>query len=105
MEAALDVFRVLYEPGKVFERVRERPRVLVPWIVLSLILVVIMYMMLPYIMDASAASIAKAEARSPGGGQTARTMIPILRCPLNPLPMNLTVARTIKSPFIFFQAK
>ena len=33
----LDVFNVLHEPTAVFTRVKERPRILAPWIVFSLV--------------------------------------------------------------------
>lgn len=41
MQDAVDLFRVLYEPTAVFERVRERPRILVPFIVLCVLSVVL----------------------------------------------------------------
>lgn len=44
----LDVFNVLHEPGAVFNRIKERPRILAPWIVLSVAFVVISIFVGPY---------------------------------------------------------
>ena len=45
---ALDVVNVLHEPTAVFNRIRERPRILAPWIVLSVCMIVITLVMRPY---------------------------------------------------------
>src|SRR5205823_1253270 len=44
----LDVFNVLHEPDAVFTRVKERPRILAPWIVFSLAFIVISILTQPY---------------------------------------------------------
>src|SRR5437773_10570968 len=44
----LDVFNVLHEPTAVFTRVKERPLMLAPWIVLSLAVIVISILTQPY---------------------------------------------------------
>ncbi|MGH7754523.1 MAG: YIP1 family protein [Gemmatimonadales bacterium] len=41
MQDALDLFRVLYEPTAVFERIRERPRILIPFVVLCVLTVIL----------------------------------------------------------------
>lgn len=48
MNAVLDLVRVLFEPTAVFERVREKPRFLVPFLVLAVITVLIVALQLPY---------------------------------------------------------
>lgn len=45
---ALDVFNIVHEPAAVFARIRDRARVLAPWIVISVLLVVTTYLMRPY---------------------------------------------------------
>jgi hypothetical protein len=47
MEAALDLINVLHEPGAVFERIREKPRVLVPFLVIVVLLLAIAWFMRP----------------------------------------------------------
>lgn len=47
MQAVLDVFNVLHEPTAVFERLREKPRVLVPYVVIVVLLMVIAFFMRP----------------------------------------------------------
>lgn len=65
MGAVLDLFRVLFSPGEVFERVRERPRFLLPWIGLSVIIVLIAYMMMPYTQAAIASRLAQVAQQNP----------------------------------------
>lgn len=65
MGAVLDLFRVLFSPGEVFERVRERPKFLLPWIGLSVIIVLIAYMMMPFTQAAIAARIAQLAQQNP----------------------------------------
>jgi hypothetical protein len=57
MSAVFDVFRMLFEPTAVFERVRERPRVLAPILVLGGILLVIAILMMPYTRGVTEAAI------------------------------------------------
>lgn len=65
MGAVLDLFRVLFSPGEVFERVRERPKFLLPWIGLSVIIVLIAYMMMPYTQAAIASRLAQVAQQNP----------------------------------------
>lgn len=65
MGAVLDMFRVLFEPTAVFERVRERPRFLLPAIVLGVFAAVLGYLILPFRMAAMAPQIAKVAAQNP----------------------------------------
>ena len=65
MGAVLDLFRVLVSPGEVFERVRERPKFLLPWIGLSVIIVLIAYMMMPFTQAAIASRIAQIAQQNP----------------------------------------
>jgi hypothetical protein len=62
--ALADVFRVLYEPGAVFERVRARPSFFLPFLVIAAINIVLFFVNLPYI---KAAMQAQAAARPAGG--------------------------------------
>jgi hypothetical protein len=65
MGAVLDLFRVLFSPGEVFERVRERPKFLLPWIGLSVIIVLIAYLMMPFTQVAVASRIAQLAQQNP----------------------------------------
>ena len=62
----LDVFTVLLEPTAVFERVRERPRFLVPFLVVSAVQLVLYFVNLPFIKAATQAQMAQAQV--PAGG-------------------------------------
>src|SRR6059036_1622076 len=48
MEAVLDVFNVLHEPTAVFARLRERPRIVTPWIVIAVLLLAVNVLTRPY---------------------------------------------------------
>lgn len=48
MGAVLDVVNVLHEPTAVFERVREKPRILIPYVVIVVALLVIAIAMRPF---------------------------------------------------------
>lgn len=65
MGAVMDLFRVLFEPTAVFERVRERPRFLMPAIGLSVLVVIITYLMTPYTQAAMATRIAQMAQQNP----------------------------------------
>jgi hypothetical protein len=65
MGAVMDLFRVLFEPTAVFERVRERPRFLMPAIGLSIIVVIITYLMTPYTQAAMATRMAQIAQQNP----------------------------------------
>ena len=62
--AFLDVFKVLFEPTAVFERVRERPRFLAPFIVICVLQIAIYFYNLPFMKAGMAAQMA---ARPAGG--------------------------------------
>jgi hypothetical protein len=48
LQDAVDVFNVLHEPTTVFNKIKERARILAPWIVLSVSLIVVSYLTRPY---------------------------------------------------------
>src|SRR5213594_1709015 len=60
----MDVLRVLYEPGAVFERVREKPSFLVPFLVICAVQIVLYFANMPFLKAGMAAQFA---ARPPGG--------------------------------------
>ncbi|HLQ59396.1 MAG TPA: YIP1 family protein [Gemmatimonadales bacterium] len=67
----LDVFNVLHDPAAVFNRIKERPRILAPWIVLSVAFVVITILTRPYqqaAMDAFKATLTPEQAAKMGAG-------------------------------------
>lgn len=47
MDAVFELINVLHEPAAVFERIRERPRVLVPFLVIVVLLLAIAWFMRP----------------------------------------------------------
>jgi hypothetical protein len=61
----LDVFRVLFEPTAVFERVRERPSFLVPFLTITVIQIVIYFVNLPFLKAGMAAQMASRPAGGP----------------------------------------
>ena len=63
--AFLDVFKVLFEPTAVFERVRERPRFLAPFIVICAIQIAIYFYNLPFMKAGMAAQMASRPAGGP----------------------------------------
>lgn len=65
MGAVMDLFRVLFEPTAVFERVRERPRFLMPALALSVIAMVVTYLLTPFTQAAMAARVAQAAQQNP----------------------------------------
>ncbi|HEX9216865.1 MAG TPA: hypothetical protein VF864_07790, partial [Gemmatimonadales bacterium] len=80
----LDVFNVLHEPTAVFTRVKERPRILAPWIVFSLAFIVISILTQPYqqaAMEAFKATLTPEQAarmgnRGAGGGVVGLVLTP-----------------------------
>src|SRR5438876_824690 len=82
----LDVFNVLHDPGAVFNRVKERARILGPWIVLSAAFIVISIVSRPYqeaAMDAFKATLAPEQAvrmgnRGAGGGVVGLILTPLI---------------------------
>lgn len=65
MGAMLDLFKVLFEPGAVFERVREKPRFLMPFIGLSVVQMIVTFLNLPFIKAMMQARAASAPAGGP----------------------------------------
>jgi len=74
MDAVLDLFRVLWEPQVVFGRIKERPRFVVAWLVLSALLLVLSILARPYqnaAMEAFRATLpAEQAARMGNQGQS-----------------------------------
>jgi hypothetical protein len=64
--AFLDVFKVLLEPTAVFERVRERPKFLVPFLVVVAVQLALFFVNMPFIKAATQAQIAARP--TPAGG-------------------------------------
>jgi hypothetical protein len=64
--AIADVFRVLYEPTAVFERVRERPKFLMPFLVICAINIVLYFVNLPFLRAGVQAQIAQSQAQAGG---------------------------------------
>jgi hypothetical protein len=77
MNAVLDLARVLYEPAPVFERVREKPRFLAPFLALVLITVVIGVVQLPYVRAGLTAQLGQASNMTPEQAQAAMKFAPI----------------------------
>jgi hypothetical protein len=80
MGAALDLLNVLHEPTAVFGRVKEKPRVLVPWLVISILLTVLAVLSRPYqaaAMDAIRATLSPEQAARipPGSTPMWRTLV------------------------------
>ena len=61
----LDVFKVLFEPTAVFERVRERPSFLVPYLMICAIQIVIYVVNMPFLKAGMAAQMASRPAGGP----------------------------------------
>jgi len=66
MGAVLDLVRVLFEPAKVFERVREKPTFFVPVVAIIVVSIGVGALSLPYIKAALAPVLAKAAAARGG---------------------------------------
>jgi hypothetical protein len=69
--AVLDLVRVLFEPTAVFERVREKPKFLAPFIALALAVVVLTILQLPYSKAAMVAQMSARPGVTPNQVQTA----------------------------------
>ncbi len=65
MGAVLDLFRVLFEPTAVFEGIRERPKFIVPAIVVGVLFAIVGYLMVPYRIASMAPQIAQMAAQNP----------------------------------------
>lgn len=77
MAAVLDLLRVLFEPTAVFERVRERPRVLAPLVALALITMVFGFVQLPYVRAAISAQMTQTPNVTPQQAATALKFAPV----------------------------
>jgi len=83
---ALDLFNVLHEPTAVFNRVNERPRVLIPWLVLGVFLIVLAILVQPFQAAAFEAfkatltpeQVAQMGNRGAGGGPVGMALYPVL---------------------------
>ena len=81
---ALDVFNVLHDPAGVFNRVKERPRILAPWLVVSAFFVVVTILLRPYqqaAFDVFKATLSPEQAarmgnRGAGGGPVGLVLVP-----------------------------
>ena len=71
MGAVLDLITVLFSPGAVFERVRERPRFLAPAIVLAAAVTALTYVLLPFYRAAMAARMAEVAQQNPNAAAQA----------------------------------
>lgn len=60
-----DVFKVLYEPTAVFERVREKPSFLVPYLVICVVQIAIYFVNMPFLKAGMAAQMASRPAGGP----------------------------------------
>ena len=65
MGALFDLVKVLFEPGAVFERVREKPRFLWPYLGLTIVAMVLQAANLPFVQAAMRAQAAQAPAGAP----------------------------------------
>src|SRR2546427_6935569 len=94
MNAVLDLVKVLYEPGAVFERLREKPSFWQPFITICVVQLVLGVLQLPYTKAAMAAQFAVMPAR---GGASAPdpskfAMIGLLFLPIGLLLIFLILA-------------
>lgn len=64
MGAMLDLLKVLYEPGAVFERVREKPKFLAPFVGIVVVQLIVSFLNLPFIK----AMMQLRAASAPAGG-------------------------------------
>ena len=65
MGAVWDLFRVLVEPTPVFEGLRERPKFIVPALVVGVLFAILGYLMLPFRLASMAPQMAQVAAQNP----------------------------------------
>ena len=65
VSAILDLVKVLYEPGAVFQRVAEKPKFLMPFIGISVLQIIIGIVNMPFLKAAMQAQMAQAPAGAP----------------------------------------
>lgn len=86
LSSAADLFNALHEPTAVFNRVNERPRVLIPWLVLGVLLILMAVLVQPFqaaAFEAFKATLSPEQAarmgnRGAGGGPVGFIMYPVL---------------------------
>jgi hypothetical protein len=84
MGAVLDLVNVLHEPAAVFERLREKPRVLAPYLVIVLLLLAMMWFMQPLYEQAFRGMMAEMPADRAARIDPARqTMFIFIFTPIN----------------------
>ena len=71
MSSLLDLFRVLFSPTEVFERVRERPKFLVPALGVAAIVTLLSYLMMPFTQAAMASRMAEIAQQNPAAAAQA----------------------------------
>ncbi|HET8713501.1 MAG TPA: YIP1 family protein [Gemmatimonadales bacterium] len=69
--AWLDVFKVLFEPGAVFERVRDKPNILAPYVIIMAVQLVLLFVNMSYTMVAVGAQATAAGRPAPSAGMIA----------------------------------
>src|SRR5256885_1165543 len=82
----LDVFNVLHDPLAVFNRIKQRPRILAPWLVLSAFFIISAILTRPYQQAAFEAfkasltpeQIARMGNRGSGGGVMGLVLTPVI---------------------------
>src|SRR6058998_4311106 len=94
MNAVLDLVKVLYEPGAVFERLREKPSFWQPFIAICVVQLVLGVLQLPYTKAAMAAQFAQMQARGAAGpaDPSKFAMIGLLLLPIGLLLIFLILA-------------
>jgi hypothetical protein len=85
MAAVLDLLKVLFEPTPVFERLREKPRFLAPFLVLAAFTVVIVLLQMPYTRAAIAAQLAQTPNVPPERAEAAMRVGPIIGLVVAPI--------------------
>lgn len=65
MGAVTDLFRVLFEPTAVFEGIRERPKFIVPALVVGVLFTIMGYLMMPFRLASMAPQMAQVAAQNP----------------------------------------
>jgi hypothetical protein len=82
MGAIVDLVRVLFEPVPVFERVREKPRFLLPFLALAAVQLALGIINLPFMQAAMRAQMAQAGAPAGGPDRSGFVWIGIVAAPI-----------------------
>lgn len=72
MGAVLDLIRVLYEPGAVFQRVGEKPKFWAPFIALAVVQIVVTVLTMPFVKAGMAAQMAQIAQSNPAAAAQAQ---------------------------------